>query len=52
MEFESNVDELLRIAQEKNVDDAIRMLKKIVPEYNPHNDAYQAILEKGSRGGD
>ena len=43
-EFESDIDELIHFAYEKNVDAAIRMLKKLVPEYNPQNEAYQSIL--------
>ncbi len=45
-EFESDIDELIRLAYAENVDAAIRMLKKLVPEYNPQNEAYQTILSK------
>jgi len=44
-EFEGGVNELIRYASEANVDDSIRMLKEIVPEYNPQNDVYKAVLD-------
>ena len=43
-EFESDIDELINYAYEENVDAAIRMLKKLVPEYNPQNEIYQTVL--------
>ncbi len=45
-EFESDVDELIHFAYEEDVDAAIRVLKRLVPEYNPQNKAYQSILTK------
>jgi FlaA1/EpsC-like NDP-sugar epimerase len=42
-EFKRDVDELISFAFEGNVDSAIRMLKKLVPEYNPQNEAYEAL---------
>jgi FlaA1/EpsC-like NDP-sugar epimerase len=42
-EFKSDIDELIHFAYEGNVDDAIRMLKKLVPEYNPQNKAYETF---------
>jgi FlaA1/EpsC-like NDP-sugar epimerase len=44
-EFESNLDRLIHFASEGNVGESIRMLKTIVPEYNPQNEIYKAILE-------
>jgi FlaA1/EpsC-like NDP-sugar epimerase len=43
-EFESDIDKLMHFAFEKNVEASIRMLKKLVPEYNPQNEVYKAIL--------
>ena len=43
-EFESGVERLIHCAKEHDVDEAIRMLKKIVPEYNPQNTVYEAVL--------
>ena len=43
-EFESDIDALIHFAYEENVDEAIRMLKKLVPEYNPENEIYKAVL--------
>ena len=48
-EFKSNIDELIHFAYEENVDAAIRMLKKLVPEYNPQNEVYKTVLGKGAR---
>jgi FlaA1/EpsC-like NDP-sugar epimerase len=48
-EFESDVDKLIHFAYEGNVSAAIQMLKKLVPEYNPQNEVYKAVLEKGAR---
>ncbi len=45
-EYESDVDELIHFAYEGNVSAAIQMLKKLVPEYNPQNKAYQSMLKK------
>ena len=44
-EFESDIEELLHFAYEENVDAAIRMLKKLVPEFNPGNENYKAELK-------
>ncbi len=44
-EFKSDIDELIHFAYEENVDAAIRMLKKLVPEYNPQNEIYEAVLK-------
>jgi FlaA1/EpsC-like NDP-sugar epimerase len=44
-EFKSDIDELIRFANEKNVGGCIRMLKKLVPEYNPENKIYKAVLK-------
>ncbi|MBO1223371.1 MAG: polysaccharide biosynthesis protein [Candidatus Scalindua sediminis] len=49
-EFESDIDELIHFAYEKNVEASIRMLKKLVPEFNPKNELYKTVLEKGARG--
>ncbi|MGR3301739.1 MAG: polysaccharide biosynthesis protein [Candidatus Scalindua sp.] len=43
-EFESGVDKLIHFAYDGNVNAAIQMLKKLVPEYNPQNEVYKAIL--------
>ena len=43
-EFKSGIDELINFAYAKNVDAAIRMLKKLVPEYNPQNKIYKTVL--------
>ena len=48
-EFKNDIDELIRFAYEENVDAAIRMLKKLVPEYNPQNEIYKAVLGEGAR---
>ena len=48
-EFESDLDELICFAYDKNVDASIKMLKKLVPEYNPQNALYKAVLEKDDR---
>ncbi len=48
-EFESDIDELIHFAYEKNVDAAIRMLKKLVPEFNPQNELYKTVLGKDRR---
>lgn len=42
--FESGVEKLIHYANEHDVDEAIRMLKKLVPEYNPQNTVYEAVL--------
>ena len=44
--FKSDIDELIHFAYEGNIEASIRMLKKLVPEYNPQNKVYQAILTK------
>ncbi|MFQ5686978.1 MAG: polysaccharide biosynthesis protein [Candidatus Scalindua sp.] len=46
-EFKNDIDELIHFAYEKNVDAAIRMLKKLVPEYNPENEVYKTVLGEG-----
>ena len=43
-ELESDIDALIYCAHENNVDAAIRMLKKLVPEYNPENETYKSVL--------
>jgi len=43
-EFKSDVDRLIHCANEHDVDEAIRMLKKLVPEYNPQNTVYETVL--------
>lgn len=43
-EFESDVDALIHYAYESNEEASIRMLKKLVPEYNPQNPRYQSLL--------
>jgi len=44
-EFEGDINELIRYASEANVDASIRMLKKLVSEYNPENEAYKTVLK-------
>ena len=46
-EFESNAGKLIDFAYDGNASAAIRMLKKLVPEYNPQNDVYKTVLEEG-----
>ena len=43
-EFEDDLDKLIRFAGEGDVGGAIRMLKKLVPEYNPQNELYETVL--------
>ncbi len=43
-EFESNMNKLIHCASEHDVDAAIKILKKLVPEYNPQNAVYEAML--------
>ena len=43
-EFENDINELMHFAFEKNVEASIRMLKKLIPEYNPQNELYKTIL--------
>ena len=50
-EFESNVGKLIDSAYDRNTSAAIRMLKKLVPEYNPQNDVYKIVLEEGEARG-
>ncbi|GAX62938.1 hypothetical protein SCALIN_C45_0096 [Candidatus Scalindua japonica] len=45
-EFNSDIEELLHFADKENIDGAIRVLKKLVPEYNPQNKVYETILTK------
>ena len=47
-EFESNAGKLIDSAYDGNASAAIRMLKKLVPEYNPQNDVYKNCI--GGRG--
>ena len=44
--FKKDVDTLIQFAYEGNVEASIRMLKKIVPEFNPQNELYKAVLAK------
>ncbi len=44
-ELEDDIDELIRYAQDNNVDAAIRMLKKLVPEFNPENEICKTKLQ-------
>jgi len=44
-EYESGIDKLMDFAYNGDVDAAIRMLKSLVPEYNPKNEAYEAVLK-------
>ena len=44
-ELESDIDELIYCAHENNVDAAKRMLKKLIPEYNPDNEICKAALK-------
>jgi FlaA1/EpsC-like NDP-sugar epimerase len=44
-EFERDIEDLMLFSKENNVDAVIRMLKKIVPEYNPENEIYKAALK-------
>jgi len=44
-EFESDIDKLVNFANVGNVNAAIRMLKKLVPEYDPRNDVYKTVLD-------
>ncbi len=48
-EFKSDIDELMRFAYEGNVEASIRMLKKLVPEFNPQNEVYKSVLEKEAK---
>jgi FlaA1/EpsC-like NDP-sugar epimerase len=48
-EFRSDINELMHFAFEKNVEDSIRMLKKLVPEFNPQNEVYKEVLRKTPR---
>ena len=43
-EFEDDLDKLIRFAGQGDVGGAIRMLKKLVPEYNPQNELYETVL--------
>ncbi|MBT6049032.1 MAG: polysaccharide biosynthesis protein [Candidatus Scalindua sp.] len=43
-EFEDDLDKLIRFAGEGDVGGAIRMLKKLIPEYNPQNEVYETVL--------
>lgn len=43
-EFENDLDKLICFASEGDVGGAIRMLKKLIPEYNPQNEIYENIL--------
>ena len=45
-EFESDVGKLIHFAYEGNTSAAIQTLKKLVPEYNPQNEIYEAILKE------
>ena len=45
-DFKKDVDELIQFAYAGNVECSIRMLKKIVPEFNPQNEVYKSFLEK------
>jgi len=47
-EFESRVDKLIHFAYEGNLGASIQMLKTLVPEYNPANEAYNTILQTTS----
>ena len=44
-EFENDINELMHFAFEKNVEASIRMLKKLVPEFNPQNEIYKTVLK-------
>jgi len=44
--FESDVDKLIHFAYDGNVSASIQMLKKLVPEYNPQNEIYKAMLKE------
>ena len=44
-EFESNAGKLIGFAYDGNASATIRMLKKLVPEYNPQNDVYKKVLD-------
>jgi len=45
-EFESNAGKLIGFAYDGNASATIRMLKKLVPEYNPQNGVYKTVLEE------
>ncbi len=47
-EFKSDIDELIQFAYAGNVEASIRMLKKLVPEFNPQNEVYKSVLDKGT----